>query len=87
MVSSDATSQLLSFMVSNSRSSTSFLKTVLPLVMKDDVAEVQCQLEEERREKRLQPNSLLCLLDRCHKSVTDDPSGDKRGPDDPRQSD
>lgn len=38
--------------------------------MKDDVAEVQCQLEEERREQRLQPNYLFCLLDRCHKSLS-----------------
>ena len=60
--------------------------------MQDDIAELRRQLEEERRareeaEQRLRPNSLFRLLDRCHESVTDDPSRDESDPDDPRQRD
>lgn len=50
--------------------------------MDETVAELQRQLEEERRareeaerlqgeaEQRLQPNTLLRLLDRCHESLS-----------------
>ena len=43
--------------------------------MQDEIAELRLQLEKERRareeaERRLQPNTLLGLLDRCHDSLS-----------------